>query len=336
MSKKYAVDDQRALLDELMGTQRDIPEDKKREIRFDDKDIDKFWLVGLQPFDMFRNTPWSPKLPELYRRAVGRHWTGKEKEQPRHVLEQWAAVPEEAKVKYGYEGELYAFLEELVKTNDRTVQKARTNHEAKASEITDDDAAKLKSIEDDIDSYTKQAEAAGENGDIDVSLTYMSKVEELQKRKTLLFKPTDIRVQKVLVCEISGNVVQNTPVRIQEHYQGRIYLSWKAVREKHSELQKKFESKPPPRPVPYYDYRHDPDLGPSSKPRSPHRTSRDEDRQRRHRDRSRSRERRRHDDRSERRRYDDRSSRSHRDRNRSSHHRSHHHRDRDSRDYYRR
>eukprot|EP00635_Sarcinochrysidales_sp_CCMP3193_P007778 CAMPEP_0118915226 /NCGR_PEP_ID=MMETSP1166-20130328/15433_1 /TAXON_ID=1104430 /ORGANISM="Chrysoreinhardia sp, Strain CCMP3193" /LENGTH=436 /DNA_ID=CAMNT_0006854889 /DNA_START=106 /DNA_END=1417 /DNA_ORIENTATION=- len=246
----------RALLDELMGSQRDLPESERREIRFDDPEIDKFWLVGLDPFSMFRNTPWATRLPEMYRRAVGRPWSGdpERRERPRGVREVWAEVPEEAKLKYGYEGELLAFLEELIKTNDRAVQRARLAHEAKASEITDADAEKVKAFDFEIDALTKQAEVAGENGEIDVSLNFMAKVDDLQKRKALVFKPNDVRVQKVLVCEVSGNVVQNTPVRIQEHYQGRIYLSWKSVRDKYAELQAKFHGAAPPRPVPGYDY----------------------------------------------------------------------------------
>lgn len=272
------MDAQRALLDELMGPQRDVPESQRREIKFDDREIDKFWLVGMQPFDMFRNTPWSTRLPDIYRRALGREWTGEEKAQPKEVLEQYAQLPAKAKERYGYEGSLYLFLDELVRTNDRAVQRARQAHEAKACEITDAEAEKLRSVEAEIAKLTKEAEAAGEQGDVDTSLSLMSKVEDLNKQREAVIKPQDARIQKVLVCEVSGNVVQNTEVRIQEHYSGRIYLSWKAVRDKLAELRTQFNNKPPPRPIPSYDWRADPDFFPSSKRRQPqdHRTFREE------------------------------------------------------------
>ena len=66
-----AMDEQRALLDQLMGSQRDIPDHKKREVHFYDREIDKFWLLGVQPFDLFRNTSWSPRLASIYRGSMG-------------------------------------------------------------------------------------------------------------------------------------------------------------------------------------------------------------------------------------------------------------------------
>ncbi|KAJ8614121.1 hypothetical protein CTAYLR_004620 [Chrysophaeum taylorii] len=276
------MDAQRALLDELMGPQRDIPESQRREIKFDEPEIDKFWLVGMNPFDMFRNTPWSTRLPDIYRRAIGKEYGG-EKSQPKEVLSQWAELPEKAKEKYGYEGQLYQFLDELVRNNDRTVMRARQAHEAKACEITDADAERLRAVESEISLLTKEAEAAGEEGDVDGSLSLMTRVEDLNKQKEAIIKPQDARVQKVLVCEVSGNVVQNTDVRIQEHYSGRIYLSWKGVRDKLAELRTKFNGKPP-RPIPHYDWRKDPEFHPElRKHRRPRDRSPDSDRDRRRR-----------------------------------------------------
>ena len=50
------MDEQRALLDQLMGSQRDVPDELKREVHFYDREIDKFWLLGVQPFDLFPHT----------------------------------------------------------------------------------------------------------------------------------------------------------------------------------------------------------------------------------------------------------------------------------------
>lgn len=251
------MDAQRALLDELMGKQRDVPEAERRQIKFDDPEIDKLWLVGLQPFDMFKNTPWSSRVPEIYRRAVGREWTVGE--QPRDVIDQWQKLPAKAQEKYGYEWQLYVFLEELVRCSDRAVQRARQSHESKASDV---DSARLRDLEAQILKVTREAEVS----DVDRSLSMMVRAEELRQAKDALIRP---QIQKVLVCEVSGNVVQNTEVRIQEHYSGRIYLSWKAVRDKLAELKVKYNNKPPPRPLPRYDWRRDPEFFPRRRRRSP-------------------------------------------------------------------
>ena len=68
------MDAQRALLDQLMGSQRDVPDAEKKEVRYYCAEIDKLWLLGVQPFDLFRNTIWAAKLPAIYRNALGRDW----------------------------------------------------------------------------------------------------------------------------------------------------------------------------------------------------------------------------------------------------------------------
>ncbi|KAJ1446868.1 hypothetical protein M885DRAFT_544973 [Pelagophyceae sp. CCMP2097] len=244
------------LLDQLMGKQRDVPVAMQRTLNYFDKEIDKFWLCGIEPFELFRNTPWAARLPDAYRRATGRDWTGVAIDQPAGIKEQWDAQTPAAKEKHGYELDCYKFLDELVRTNDRTVQRARSQHEKAAMELTDSDASRLRELEEDIRFKTKAAEAAGEAGEVEESLDLMKRVEEAQRLKDGISKqPADAtKFQKMvvcevsgasglcslsknmLVCEVSGNVVQNTEVRIQEHYSGRIYLSWKAVRDKLAEL----------------------------------------------------------------------------------------------------
>ena len=56
------------------------------------------------------------------------------------------------------------------------------------------------------------------------------------------------KTKKVLVCEVSGNVVQNTEIRIQEHYQGRLYLGWKKVRDRYALIKDKYKDKRHPNP----------------------------------------------------------------------------------------
>ena len=114
------MDEQRALLDQLMGSQRDVPDELKREVHFYDREIDKFWLLGVQPFDLFKNTIWAPKLPVFHRMALGYEW--EKREQPLSVLAEWDALDAGARAAYGYERDLYKFLEVLVEACDRAVK----------------------------------------------------------------------------------------------------------------------------------------------------------------------------------------------------------------------
>ncbi len=52
------MDEQRRLLDELMGQERNLEEQHKRHhVRhFSDADICKFYIAGVSPYNLFKNT----------------------------------------------------------------------------------------------------------------------------------------------------------------------------------------------------------------------------------------------------------------------------------------
>ena len=318
------MDAQRALLDQLMGSQRDVPDHEKKEMHFWDRRVDKFWLVGLQPFDIFKNTLWSPKMAGLYRHALGREYDP-DVEQPLDVLPAWERLSDAERDAYGYEHELHAFLVALVEACDKSVARAREAHEAKATEVTGEEAAKVFALDEQIKKVEKEAERAGEAGDVDTSLALMAQIDAINAQKAAIIRPTGAaaQVRKVLVCEVSGNVVQNTEIRIQEHYSGRLYLGWKAVRDRLAITRPKYAHKPSPNPfvrrraralvddaegkTPSAAKAH----AAASRPPPPHHHRRDDRDRRRDRDDGRSRDRRRSRSRSR-----DRS-RSRRDRDRS-------------------
>ena len=291
------MDEQRALLDQLMGSQRDVPDELKREVHFYDREIDKFWLLGVQPFDLFKNTIWAPKLPVFHRMALGYEW--EKREQPLSVLAEWDALDAGARAAYGYERDLYRFLEVLVEACDKAVKRARDAHYARATEVTGADAKRAVDMDRRIAELEREAEACGEAGDVDGSLARMAEIDAVNAQKAELVKPPDAALKKVLVCEVSSNVVQNTEVRIQEHYSGRLYHSWKKVRDRLLEYRLKYERKADDaRPPAAEDERPPRPAGRDDAPRPPrpprrHR-SRSRDRSRRER-RSRSRDRSRRD-----------------------------------------
>ena len=242
------MDEQRALLDQLMGSQRDIPDHKKREVHFYDREIDKFWLLGVQPFDLFRNTSWSPRLASIYRGSMGYDLErSMGREQPLSVLPEWNALPQDKQDAYGYEHELCIFLEALIRSCDKNVEKARDAHERGATDVTAQEAQQLLDLETKIADLQKRSEAAAESGDVDTSLSLLAEVDQLEKQKKQIGHMEE-KTKKVLVCEVSGNVVQNTEIRIQEHYQGRLYLGWKKVRDRYALIKDKYKDKRHPNP----------------------------------------------------------------------------------------
>lgn len=72
------VDAMRAMLDELMGKERDVPVDKRsnQHSTFNSKEVCKYALCGLCPYGMFKNTKSDLGTPaEQWLRCCGIHVT---------------------------------------------------------------------------------------------------------------------------------------------------------------------------------------------------------------------------------------------------------------------
>ena len=52
------MDEQRALLDQLLGSERDVPQDQRKNTKrhFSDREVCKYALCGCSPYELFSNT----------------------------------------------------------------------------------------------------------------------------------------------------------------------------------------------------------------------------------------------------------------------------------------
>lgn len=129
------MDEARALLDQLMGTERDVSLDKRtnKKRHFSDDDVCKHYLCGLAPFSLFRNTK-SDLTPE----------GGYNKVQCEESKAQWDALTQEERDSYGYEYELMKVLGGFVADCDRKVRRGQARVEgeerARASKGADSTA----------------------------------------------------------------------------------------------------------------------------------------------------------------------------------------------------
>ena len=84
-----------AMLDELMGPERNVPLDKRtnRKRHFTDPDICKFYICGLSPHFLFKNTK---SADDVWRILGDYQMVADDK-----VKGEWEAVPQEEKDKYG-------------------------------------------------------------------------------------------------------------------------------------------------------------------------------------------------------------------------------------------
>ena len=225
------MDAQRALLDQLMGQERNVEVEKRKGLRrrFSDDDIDKFYLCGCSPYELFKNT----------KSDLG--------ENPKVIDEgckaEWDALSQEEKDKYGYEYDTWQFLEKLVVDVDRKIWKNRQRTGDPGIDAYRDDAHRVLDIDDSILEMLHQVEQYASQGEIERAMQLQTQINvNFQLRSDLLKVPESQK--KLLVCPVSGNLVSSADNddRLRCHFVGKQYKGWKRIRA----FLKKYRENPPP------------------------------------------------------------------------------------------
>ncbi|KAK4776268.1 hypothetical protein SAY86_004956 [Trapa natans] len=228
------MDAQRALLDELMGSARNLTEEEKRgykEVRWDDKEVCAFYMVRFCPHDLFINTRSDlgpcPRMHDLKLKESF-------ESSPRHD----AYVPK-------FEAELVHFCEKLVMDLDRRVRRGRERLAQEAEPLTPvplsaEKSEQLSVLEEKIKNLLEQVEALGESGKVDEAEALMRKVDILNAEKTTLTQPTQnekvlmlAQEKKMALCEICGSflVANDAAERVQSHITGKQHVGYGMVRD---------------------------------------------------------------------------------------------------------
>lgn len=253
------MDEQRRLLDELMGKTRNEEGAKNKGRNFWDSDVDKFFIAGFSPFLDFKNTKSATWLQDCYRAAFPdkpklrslewEQWSRNE-----GLKAQWDALSQSEKDKYGYEHDLMRFLDNLVQKCDNRIRAVQEDVKVKNEEILSSmspaDEKALETVTSELETLTakvKEVEAAAERGgDISQLQSLMSQADAKQKEKTEILRRVDTwRLENQRsVCEISGNVILppgSKHQNIHDHEAGKQFQGWKTARQ----LLKKLKDKEP-------------------------------------------------------------------------------------------
>ncbi|KAF3433148.1 hypothetical protein FNV43_RR24250 [Rhamnella rubrinervis] len=228
------MDAQRALLDELMGSARNLTEEERkeyREITWDDKEVCGAYMVRFCPHDLFVNTRSDlGPCPKIHDQKLKESF----EKSPRHD----AFVPK-------FEAELSQFCEKLVMDLDRRVRRGRERlaqevEPAPAPPLTGEKSEQLSVLEEKIKSLLEQVEALGEAGKVDEAEALMRKVDVLNAEKTALTQlPQNDKVlmlaqeKKMALCEICGSflVANDAAERTQSHVTGKQHIGYGMVRD---------------------------------------------------------------------------------------------------------
>uniref|UniRef100_A0A5B7ASM1 Luc7-like protein 3 n=1 Tax=Davidia involucrata TaxID=16924 RepID=A0A5B7ASM1_DAVIN len=228
------MDAQRALLDELMGSARNLTEEERKgykEITWDDKEVCGSYMVRFCPHDLFVNTRsdlgpcpkiHDDKLKESFEKS------------PRHD----SYVPR-------FEAELAHFCEKLVMDLDRRVRRGRGRlaqdvEVPPTAPVSVEKSEQLSVLEEKIKNLLEQVESLGEAGKVDEAEALMRKVETLNAEKTALTQqPQNDKVlmlgqeKKMALCEICGSflVANDAAERTQSHVTGKQHIGYGMVRD---------------------------------------------------------------------------------------------------------
>ncbi|GAV79126.1 LUC7 domain-containing protein [Cephalotus follicularis] len=228
------MDAQRALLDELMGSARNLTEEERKgykEVRWDDKEVCGFYMVRFCPHDLFVNTRSDlGPCPRIHDQKLKESF----EKSPRHD----EYVPK-------FEAELAQFCEKLVMDLDRRVRRGRERlaqevEPAPPPPISTEKAEQLSVLEEKIKNLLEQVETLGEAGKVDEAEALMRKVDTLNTEKTALSQQPPIdkvlmlaQEKKMALCEICGSfLVANDAVeRTQSHVTGKQHIGYGMVRD---------------------------------------------------------------------------------------------------------
>jgi len=222
------MDATRALLDELMGNDRDIhPSEKKRkDLKFDDAEICKYYICSFCPHELFTNTKSDlGPCPKIHYDVCKQEWQIFDK-----------------KYRYSFEGDFIRFLERLINDLDRRIKRGHERLDHQDDEpnmpVTVENKEKIESINQRCDEIVKQIEELGEEGRVEEANALMKTLEGLKQEKEALLRSNEVKAissqeRRMRVCEICGAflVIGDTEKRTASHLEGKQHQGYHLIRE---------------------------------------------------------------------------------------------------------
>ncbi|KAG8099996.1 hypothetical protein GUJ93_ZPchr0013g37982 [Zizania palustris] len=225
------MDAQRALLDELMGTARDLTEEERKahkEVKWDDPDVCRSFMARFCPHDLFVNT--KSNLGPCAKIHDSK------------LKESFESSPRHDSYMRRFEAELAQQCEKLVVDLDRKIRRGRerlAQDIAVPPTILEKTSEQLLIIEEKVKKLLVQIEELGEAGKVAEAEALMRKVELLNAEKTAVTNQADNKVamlpqeKKMELCEICGSFLVSDDVleRTQSHVTGKQHIGYGLVRD---------------------------------------------------------------------------------------------------------
>lgn len=226
--------DNKALLDQLMGKDRNAPTFKGISEQWKDPAVCKHYLIDFCPYEVLHNTKVSVGNCRNSHSDV--------------VKQQFDASSDADKPNLArkYEVDLLTHLERIVDTVDSRVRKQSERiriHNQAVLRLPAEKQREIDEVNDQISISMRQVERLAEQGLLDESGILMVKVDELNKRATDLRTEAEKRYfRHETICETCGAITIYTATGddkeelINDHLGGRQHLGMEKVRMKVIEI----------------------------------------------------------------------------------------------------
>jgi hypothetical protein len=233
------MDEQRALLDQLMGKTRDLTEDSRKRYRglsYLDKDVCKYHLEGLCPYTLFTGTKWN--LGRCPFRVCVDH------PEMAAVKAEYSKVSREEHEDLGYDEDLEEILSDLVgKCNALIAKNERTVGFTERQEYHDL-CKQLLVVEARLEDKNRECTELARNMHFSRAAVAAEESEKISRHRDRLESEVENKATMVFVCDKSGNFVdlRDSDERLMSHFKGKQYLGWNTIRKKLAELREQLGS----------------------------------------------------------------------------------------------
>uniref|UniRef100_M4B1P6 Uncharacterized protein n=1 Tax=Hyaloperonospora arabidopsidis (strain Emoy2) TaxID=559515 RepID=M4B1P6_HYAAE len=236
------MDAQRALLDSLMGFNRDGDRPDEEALDFRHPRVCKSYLCGLCPRELFQHTRLDAGACDLLhvpalRSAFLLHQK-QEKDENRNGYTYES---------FGYKRELANELSKLLVDVEKKIARAQKRLDEDGDESQD--KAQILQLTQEMQDVAVQAEQATRDGLVDKSLQLMEQVELLKKKRRELLRQStsaacgiamsvDNVNQKLRVCDVCGAFLSifDSERRLADHFGGKVHVGYVQIRNKLKEV----------------------------------------------------------------------------------------------------
>ncbi|CEG48300.1 Spliceosome subunit [Plasmopara halstedii] len=228
------MDAQRALLDSLMGINRDgdRPNDDACT-NFRHPKVCKLYLCGLCPRSLFQNTRLDSGPCEFL-----------------HLPTLRSAYEEErTKESFRYERDLISELSKLLADVEKKIARAQRRLTEDGGESQD--KKQILQLTQDMQEAAAQAEQAAKDGDADQSLRSLENVELFKQKRREVLRQNNLGAtnlvdsvnQKLRVCDVCGAFLSifDSEKRLADHFGGKLHVGYVQIRRKLKELVEKMK-----------------------------------------------------------------------------------------------